>query len=140
MNRRLFVGLISAAGVAAAQGNDDIMAAEKAWVAGITRNDQAALGKLLSDSLVYTHASGVVDSKRSYMESLKGKQKYSSVDYDNVKVNRHGDATAILTARLRVQGTTAGTPFNHLVLLTHVWVKNGGQWQLAAHQTTRLPD
>jgi ketosteroid isomerase-like protein len=139
MNRRLFAALVGAAGVMVAQGDDEIIKVEKSWSAAITSNDQAALGKLLSDSLMYTHASGFVDTKKSYLDSLKGDRKYTSVDYENLKVARHGKDTAILTAKMRIKGTAGGTPFNDLVLLTHVWVKHAGWWQLAAHQTTKIP-
>ena len=35
------------------------------------KNDFAALERLLADDLVYTHSSGAVDSKASYIESLR---------------------------------------------------------------------
>jgi len=31
------------------------------------------------------------------------------------------------------------TPFNDHVMMMHVWVKQGGSWHLAAHQTTKVP-
>lgn len=140
MNRGLFAVLVCAASVLGAQGTEEIMQAEKSWIAAVTKNDQAALGKLLADSLVYTHASGVVDTKKSYMDSLKGQRKYTSIEYQDTKVHRHGNDTAVMATKMRVKGSNAGTPFNDLVLLTHVWVKHGGSWQLAAHHTTRVPE
>jgi len=45
----------------------------------------------------------------------------------------------VLTASARLEVTTRGqTSPAHLRFL-HVWVNNDGQWQLAAHQSTRIP-
>jgi hypothetical protein len=29
--------------------------------------------------------------------------------------------------------------FDEHVMMMHVWVKQGGNWRLAAHQTTKIP-
>lgn len=139
MNRRRFtIAALPALALGAQGREDEILQAEKAWVAAITKNDAAALNKVLADELVYTHSTGIVDTKKSYMDSLNGPQKYASVDYEDVKVTRYGDA-ALLTAKVRMQGSTKGVPFNNVLRVMHVWAKKGGQWRLAGHQTTRLP-
>jgi hypothetical protein len=36
-------------------------------------------------------------------------------------------------------GKTKGVPFDNQLMMMHVWVKQGKDWKLVAHQTTRLP-
>jgi len=121
------------AGTAEAEVKD----AENAWVKAVTSNNQAALGNLLAPKLVYTHSTGTVDSKPEYMKAVDTFQKYTAIDHENIRVNVY-ENTAIVNAKTRMVGSTKGTPFDNQLLLIHVWVKQGGKWQLAAHQTTRL--
>jgi ketosteroid isomerase-like protein len=115
----------------------EVKEAETAWVKAATTNDQGAFGSLLAPKLVYTHATGLVEGKAEYMKAVDSFQKYTAIDLKNLRVNVYGN-TAIVNARARMVGTTRGTPFDNQLLLIHVWVKQGGKWQLAAHQTTRL--
>jgi ketosteroid isomerase-like protein len=119
------------------QAEADVKAAEQAWAKAATENDQAALEKILAPKLVYTHSTGLVEGKPEYMKAVDSFQKYKTIEFENLKINVYGNA-AIVNAKARMVGTTRGTPFDNQLLIIHVWVKQGGKWQLAAHQTTRL--
>lgn len=118
---------------------DEIVATDKAWAAAIMGKDFAALEKLLADELVYTHSTGIVDTKKAYIESQKsGVQKYLSVEHKDPEVRLYGN-TAVLTSGLKMHTETRGMDQTASFRVIHVWVKQNGRWQLAAHQTTRLP-
>jgi ketosteroid isomerase-like protein len=119
------------------QAEADVKAAEQAWAKAATENDQAAHEKILAPKLVYTHSTGLVEGKPEYMKAVDSFQKYKTIEFENMKINVYGNA-AIVNAKARMVGTTRGTPFDNQLLIIHVWVKQGGKWQLAAHQTTRL--
>ena len=138
--RKLILTLVaSAALVVLAAGNGDIDAAEKAWAAAVMAKDFAALEKMYSDDLIYAHATGIVETKRQYLDKLKsGAQKYDKITFESLKVVPHGNA-AISHAIMRMQGSTKGEPFDNHIMMMHTWVKQGGAWKLVAHQTTRLP-
>ena len=125
------------------QSSADVDKAEDAFVAAVKARDAAALDKLLAADLVYTHSSGVVDDKAAYLAKMKsGEQIYTGIEYSNKKVRLFGRA-AVLTATVRMTGSTKGVPFDNKLLVTRVWARSGGRgsgdWQLVAHQTTRLP-
>ena len=131
--------LTAAASLAQSKGSAEIVAADKAWAKAITGKDFAALENLLADDLVYSHSTGVVDTKKSYIESQKsGVQKYISVDHTDPKVQLYGN-TAVLTSGLKMHTETKGTEQTASFRVIHVWVKKDGRWQMVAHQTTRLP-
>jgi ketosteroid isomerase-like protein len=136
----LLLSLLLASTFAAAAGvEDEIRAADQEWAAAIKSTDTARLDRLLSGDLVYLHATGVIDDKASYIAKIKsGRQKYDGVTHSNVKIKVFGGDTAVLTARMRMHGTNANGPFDDQVLMTHVWVKTNGAWQLVAHQTTKV--
>ncbi|MGH9631583.1 MAG: nuclear transport factor 2 family protein [Bryobacteraceae bacterium] len=138
--RILTMLLLLPAAVLLAQGGDkEIREAEKSWVSAVQSGDEAALNKILSSDLIYTHATGLVESKAEYLKALSsGNQKYASIEHLDMVVKRFGD-TAVVAAKVRMTGSTKGTPFDNQLRMLHVWNKKGGQWQLVAHQTTRLP-
>lgn len=113
--------------------------AELGWSSAILKNDLTQLDRILSDDLVYYHSSGLVDTKQTYMSNLQSaKFKYNFVDYEQMKIRAFGN-TSVVNAKLRIKANDNGTPIDNLFLLTHVFVKQRGGWQLVSHQTTRLP-
>jgi ketosteroid isomerase-like protein len=141
MKSLLLCAILAVAGPAAAPAaiDDEVRNADTQWAAAAKAGDTARLDKLLSNDLIYTHATGIIDDKAAYLEKLKSKrQKYDGIDHSNVRVKVFGGDTAVLTARMRMHGTNQSGPFDDQVLMIHVWVKVNGAWQLAAHQTTKL--
>lgn len=116
---------------------------EKNWVKSVLARDTAALEKVLATDLIYAHASGVVDTKQSYIAKIKGgKQVYKSLEQRKMTVKMHGE-TAVTQCWARVTGVNPQGPFDDKIMMLHVWIKKAGAWQLAGHQTARvdaLPD
>ena len=118
---------------------DEIKAADKAWAAAVKGRDLAALEKVFTAGLVYAHASGAVETKQVYINRLKeGKQRYDSVTIESTKVYPYGDS-ALSHSIVRTIGVNDKGPFNDHIMMMHMWVKQGGSWHLAGHQTTKLP-
>jgi ketosteroid isomerase-like protein len=130
---------LTAFAAAAAPVDEEIRAAEKAWADAIKSADQAALGRLLADQLIYGHSSGVIDTKTDYLTKLRsGDQKYTHIEFKNMTIKSYGES-AVVHGHIRMAGATKGQPFDNQLMVMHVWVKQGGRWQLAGHQTARLP-
>lgn len=135
----LTMGLLLALPLAAAV-EDDVKAAEHMWLEGITKNDFPKLEKVLAGDLHYLHSTGVVDTKTSYIESMKsGKQRYSSGKINNLKVRVYGSA-AVVNGDANFEFITAGKPGKARLLYTHVFIKNPGGWQLVTHQSLKAPE
>ena len=136
----LFFLSLGAAGALMAAAADEVKKAETEWADAVKRQDMAALNRILSDDLVYTHSTGIIDSKSEYLNKMKsGAQKYEAIEHSDTKIRTYGDDTGVVNTRVRMAGATKGVPFNNQLLMTHVWVKKDGRWQLVAHQTTLLP-
>jgi uncharacterized protein (TIGR02246 family) len=119
---------------------DEVRQAETQWADAVKRQDMAALSRMLADDLVYTHSTGVIDTKADYLNKMKsGAQKYEAIEHSDTNIRTYGDDTGVVNTRVRMAGATKGTPFNNQLLMTHVWIKKDGRWQLVAHQTTLLP-
>lgn len=108
------------------------------WTA-ITQNDFAALDALLADDLVYTHSSAVVDTKSSYLESLRsGAVKYKSAEREPALVTVHGD-TAFVTGEARVSVVVRGQDKLIHMRYSNVWINQAGVWRFALWHATALP-
>ncbi|HMV47390.1 MAG TPA: nuclear transport factor 2 family protein [Blastocatellia bacterium] len=131
--------MILAGVIAQAQGNkieQAVLSLEQQWEDALVKSDTAALEKLYSDKLVYTHSNASVDDKTSYITKIKsGASKYVSIKRDDIKVTVIGD-TAIVTCHWLVQAVSGGNKINTDARYIHVYVKEKGGWKMAAHQST----
>lgn len=138
--RLLTLCLFLAMSAFGATSEEEVKAAEQAWFEGITKNDFAKLQKVLAGDLYYLHSTGVVDTKASYIESMKsGKQKYAAGKLNDLKVRVYGN-TAVVNGDANFEFVTAGKPGKAHLKYTHVFVKNGGEWQLVSHQSLKMPE
>jgi len=93
--------------------------------------------KHATDDYVGTNPRGAVRTRSDAITELKsGTLKYTSVDYDDEKVQVYGDDVVILSARTTVAGTYNGQDISGQYRVMRVWIKKGGDWRLAAFQTT----
>ena len=113
---------------------------DKKRMAAMARQDIATLNALLADDLVYTHSSARVDTKQSLMGAMEsGATVYTAVEPSGVVAQDLGTAV-VLTGAARISVTSNGNPINFGLRFTDVYVNKGGEWQMVAWQSTRLPE
>lgn len=127
------------AGTAMAQTEDVLRKAEEQFGEAVTKQDYAALEKILADDMIYTHSNGVVDDKAKFIASLKdGTRKYASIQIHEMTVRPFGNTAAVaakVTMVITARGETAPREMRYL----RFWAKQRGQWQLVGHQSVTLP-
>ena len=107
---------------------------EKRYQAMIAR-DFDALGRLLSDDLVYTHNNAVVDDKPALLKRLQDRVAvYLKIVRSDVKVRLYGD-TAVVTGHADI--TTEKS--NPIVRFVNVWVRTDDGWKNVMWQATPIP-
>ena len=116
-----------------------IIKLDKAWATAIMEKDVSQLKQLLANDLIYGHASGVLDTKSSYLEKVgSGKQVYKSLERKNILVRLLGSETAITHSWVHVTGSNPNGLFDDNVMMLHVWTKRGNSWKLIGHQTAKV--
>ena len=81
----------------------EILGLEDKRFAAMIARDFAALDKLVHEQLLYTHSSGVTDTKQSWIESMQsGKVKYKSVKCSERKARFFGEV-ALLTGKAAIE-------------------------------------
>jgi ketosteroid isomerase-like protein len=104
----------------------------------MAEKDVAALTKILSDDLIYTHSSARMDTKKSLIGAMEsGSTVYTSVEPSDVVAQDLGD-TVVLTGVAAISVNSGGNPNSFRVRFTDVYANKGGQWQMVTWQSTKL--
>jgi ketosteroid isomerase-like protein len=117
----------------------EILSLEDKRYAAMTKGDFGALEALLHDQLLYTHSSGVTDTKASWLDSLKsGKTRYKSAQRSDVKVRMLGEMALVTGAGL-IEAEINGQPRTLKLKFLNAWVKTPNGWKFVAWQSTPQP-
>ncbi|MDD2501629.1 MAG: nuclear transport factor 2 family protein [Geobacter sp.] len=118
---------------------DEIMALDKQWGEAAGKGDVTVLNKLLADNLYHVHATGRIEGKTEYIDSLEsGLRRHDPITPMKVQVRIYGD-TAVSTGKFRMVAYRKGMDkpmVNQINLYTHVWTRTKEGWKLTVHQAT----
>ena len=135
MNHAVTFLLVVGSAAFAADTADMVREAANGWTQAAVKQDSAALHKYLAEDLQYAHAGGKTQDRDEYIAAvMTGPSHYESFTFSDVKVKVYGKV-AVLTGFVDVKmpGQEA-----FRVRTLQVYTDYNGQWQMAAHQSTRL--
>lgn len=131
----LLLTCVVAASLGAAEPEALIHEAAMGWMNAAVKQDAVALDEFLADDLQYAHASGAKQTKQEYVAAVtSGPPRYESFTLSDLKITVY-DSTASLTAYCDVKMVGQD---NFRVRTLQVYTNNNGQWQMSAHQSTRM--
>ena len=118
---------------------DEALQAEQARYAAQISNDFATMERLFGDDLVYIHSSTTVDTKASFIESMRsGAVRYRDMKRGEVKVRTYG-CIAIISGGASFAVTARGQDLALDLLFHSVWAKRAKGVQFVSWQATRAP-
>ena len=135
MNHVVTFLLVVGSAAFAADTADMVREAANGWTQAAVKQDSGALHKYLAEDLQYAHAGGKTQDRDEYIAAvMTGPSHYESFTFSDVKVKVYGKV-AVLTGFVDVKmpGQEA-----FRVRTLQVYTDYNGQWQMAAHQSTRL--
>jgi len=104
---------------------------------GVVKKDVKKLELFYGDDFVFTHGSGLVDTKTSWLKNIqKPDLRYVSRKQDSTKVEMHGDV-AIAIGRLDIVREQTQVISKYGIWYVRVFVRRDGRWQLISHRTTK---
>lgn len=117
-----------------------VLAREQQRHRALLDGDIAQLADLVTDDLVYVHASGRVEDKAAYLEGLRTRFRFLNVERPGLQVRVFGDV-AVATGRLDQVLILLATGQEHTMkaFATQVWVRQGETWRVASFQATNMP-
>ena len=102
------------------------------------RQDTVLLQNLLSEDLTFIHSNGLLETKSSFVASIKnGKIKYNSFEVTEQHIRQYGRKTCIIDGKININGAFEKNPFSVSLLFTSVYRKQHQRWQLVAWQSTK---
>lgn len=112
---------------------------EKQRFAALVSKDYGYLDKVLAEDLYYCHSSGLIDTKTSFIQSIKdGKLTYQEMNAEELKVRIYGK-TAVITGTCGAKILSNGQQINTRFRFTDVYVKRKAGWQMVSWQSLRIP-
>jgi ketosteroid isomerase-like protein len=104
----------------------------------VVKRDITTLEKYYGEDFVFTHGTGQVDSKESWIKSIKKLSdinRYASREHDSTHVELHGEI-AILTGTLTVSRIRESATTRYALQYVRVYALRSNVWQLISHRTT----
>ena len=118
---------------------EKIIELDRQRMAAFARMDIAEAKALLSDDLIFTHVSSLVDTKESLISKMEsGEIVYSLQEPSDVKAQDYGNVV-VLTGSARIDVTANQTPYKLKLRFTNVWANHAGKWQMAAWHSCLFP-
>jgi hypothetical protein len=117
----------------------DLKSLEDERCRAMTSADLAALDRLLSDDLIWTHSSAKVDSKKRLLAKIEsGESQYLSMRREDEKYVVSADAavaSGVVIQEVRLGGVERSLRSRY----TNVWFREGDVWRVVAWQSTAVP-
>lgn len=115
---------------------------EQDWMKAVARHDQDALKRFMADEFTLTSAysSGDLVTRDQFIKNVQSVNQ-KEITFHDARVKIYGDI-AILKARITDNYTMNGEDRSGDYLITDVWVKHDGQWQVVTRHSslpTKLP-
>ncbi len=117
----------------------EILALEAERCAAILAGDEPTLRRLLHDDMIYTHSSGLADTKSSFIEALtSGKFDYKRIEHTKEHVRLYGD-TALVSGQASIDIDVDGVPRTLNLCYLAAWTKAQSGWKFVAWQSASIP-
>ena len=142
----LVAALAMSAGVAVASSDEDrraVAALDTEFQAAVKRHDAATIDRIQHPDMVLVLGDGRVVTKADHVQAARKKTiRYEIQDEEpgTQTVRVLGD-TAVVTALLRLKGTSEGQPFDRRVWFSDTYVRTPEGWKYFFGQASlKLPD
>jgi ketosteroid isomerase-like protein len=118
---------------------EEILALEDKRFAAMIAADLRALEPMVHEELLYTHSSGITDTKSSWLDSMRsGKVKYRSASCSERRVRVVNDV-ALVNGRAQIEAVIGGEPRTLKLLFLNAWAKTPQGWTFIAWQSCPQP-
>jgi hypothetical protein len=116
-----------------------LRALEERRYAAMLAGDAEVLEELLHPELAYMHSTGELESKQSYLDTLRaGTSAYKSIRCDDQTIRIHGDV-GLVFHHLEADVVFEGNARHLDNRLLAVWARDDGDWRMLALQSGPVP-
>jgi ketosteroid isomerase-like protein len=117
----------------------EILELEAQRCAAILGKDEAALRRLLHDDMIYTHSTGLADTKSTFIDAVcAGKFDYKRIEHSKEQVRMYGDA-ALVSGQASIDIDVEGVPRKLNLCYLAAWTRTRDGWKFVAWQSAGIP-
>jgi ketosteroid isomerase-like protein len=108
------------------------------WMAAWQRDDRARIEEILAPefTLISSRTDRIVE--RAEWIALLDQVRNDWFAYEDVRVDVFGDA-AVVRSRMSQRATVGDQPWDATFMLTDVWIRRDGRWQVVARHSSLPP-
>jgi hypothetical protein len=134
----VLVGLTAASLHAAETPLEAVKKADEARIKAMMAGDGAALGRVLSDALVFAHSDGRIEAKADYVKNMMaGDTAYSDGRTSEVKTSQISADVVVLFGRQQMKKKLGSTWSDLDLRFMSVWRNEKDTWRMVAWQSLR---
>jgi ketosteroid isomerase-like protein len=101
----------------------------------VVKKDKSALDTLYAEDFVFTHGTGHVDNKASWLKAVMDPQGFSiSREHDSIVVERH-DNVAMVYGKLTIIRQNGDKKSKYAITYVRVFRYQHNRWQMISHHT-----
>ena len=115
-----------------------VLRADASRLAAMMAGDGAALGRVLSDELVFVHSDGRIESKADYVRNLMaGDTAYTNAKTSELRTQQPSAEVVVLIGRQDMRKRLGATWSEITLRFLSVWRQEAGTWRMVAWQSMR---
>ncbi|MGE5359973.1 MAG: SgcJ/EcaC family oxidoreductase [Bacteroidales bacterium] len=123
-----------------AAAETDLNDIETRWLKATVDGDASFLERIYADNYTFVNPMGQLMTREQDINDVKsGNLKFTSAEPSNVQTRVFGDA-AIVTGIVTINGTYGGENISGRYRWTDTFVRQNGQWKVAASQVNRIAE
>ena len=128
----------SSMALSASPSENDLISLEKRLAAAVLALDFESLDQIYSDSFIFTHSTGNVETKSDWLQSLSsGRSSHTERSVDKIAVELH-DGVAVTQGRLHVKSNSSNPRWReYSIWYIRVYAWQDERWQLLSHRSIR---
>jgi len=118
-------------------GDQELIKAEQDWMTAVAKHDEAALRRIVADEFTLTSAfsTGELETKDGFLKNAIQGVSGMSFEYHDTQVRTFGD-TAVVKTRVKISYSFNGQDRSGDYMVTDVWVKRDGRWQVVTRHSS----
>ena len=114
-----------------------VAALDTQYQAAVKANDAAAMAKILADDFILVIGNGAVSTKADLLKEAEDRIRTYTHQEDSEQTVRVWGDTAVVTAKLWLQGTRkGGTPFDYQLWFSDTYVRTASGWRYVFGQAS----
>ena len=134
-------GVVSLGAQQATRAEQEVLQAQAERNKALLAPDVKALESILADELVWCHSSASLEDKTMFLERVRsGASRWLKLESHDMKVHVYGDVGVVRGKLLQTTTGPGRKPADRALLVTEVYVRRDGRWQLADFQATAVPE